>query len=83
MSGSPGEKNILKNTVNNRRITIAFNPFTMKPKGTLDNLIIDTRNIVTTTYPYKDWNRNSDAINRKVPINFTLGSNRCNMESVG
>jgi hypothetical protein len=80
--GLPGV-NKLKNTVNNNSIMTAFNPFTIKRNGTFDSFMTVIRNAVTAIYPYKVLNKNSDIINKKVPINLTLGSNRCRMELVG
>jgi hypothetical protein len=79
----PVLKNRLKNVVKSSSTITAFRPLKMYRTGTFDSLIAVNRNIVTAIYPYKESNKNSDNINKKVPINFTLGSSRCMMEPDG
>ena len=83
ISGVPGVRNILKTTVIRSRTMIAFNPFIIKRKGTLEALITTVRKTAATRYIRKERCKNREMMKVIVPTSFTLGSSRWITDSAG
>ena len=80
-SGSPGVRNKLNITVIIKIKTIAFMPFTINLKGTLDSLIITAKNTAATTYPTQLFTTKREMIKQMVATSFTRGSSLWMTES--
>ena len=79
----PGTKNRLNATVIKSMKNRGFRPFSMNFTGTLDMMMIVTRNTVASRYPQKEFATKRDTRNMIVPTNFTRGSSLWRCESAG